>query len=165
VSETEQLAALAQVHELLKRERLDYWLFGGWAVDFHAGSVTRPHDDLDIAVWMKDHDRIAALLVAEGWKHAPKKDEDGYTGYERDAVRLELAFLNRGEDGRVYTPLQEGRAEWPDDTFEDDVAELRGVRARVISLNALKADKAQRREDPIVATKDRADSATLSHLS
>ena len=24
-------------------------MFGGWAVDFHAGSVARPHDDIDLA--------------------------------------------------------------------------------------------------------------------
>ena len=38
----------------------------------HAGSVTRAHDDLDIAVWLKDHNRIAALLAADGWSHAPE---------------------------------------------------------------------------------------------
>jgi hypothetical protein len=27
-----------------------YWLFGGWAVDFHAGRVTRDHADIDLAV-------------------------------------------------------------------------------------------------------------------
>jgi hypothetical protein len=50
MSETEQLAALARIHELLDGQGIDYWLFGGWAVDFHAGLVTRAHDDLDIAV-------------------------------------------------------------------------------------------------------------------
>jgi hypothetical protein len=33
---------------------------------------------------------------------------------------------------------------------------------RVVSLRALKADKAEIREDPVVAAKDRADLATLS---
>jgi hypothetical protein len=36
------------------------------------------------------------------------------------------------------------------------------VRARVIGLRALRADKAERREDPVVAAKDRADLASLS---
>ncbi|HEX9350898.1 MAG TPA: hypothetical protein VF877_06470 [Gaiellaceae bacterium] len=163
VSEAEQLAALAQVHELL-RHRIEYWLFGGWAVDFHAGAVTRPHDDLDIAVWSKDLDRIAALLAADGWKHAPEEDEDGYTGYARGTVRFELAFLARGENGEVYTPLREGRGRWPDGAFENDVAELLGVRAKVISVRALKADKSETRTDTLVAAKDRADLATLSLL-
>jgi hypothetical protein len=109
VDAAEQLAALARIHELLDGQGLEYWLFGGWAVDFHGGSVTRAHDDLDIAVWLKDHTRIAALLVAEGWSHAPEGHEDGDTRYERGALRLELAFLAASEDGHVYTPLREGR--------------------------------------------------------
>lgn len=164
VTASEQLAALARVHELLQARGIEYWLFGGWAVDFHAHSVTRPHADLDIAVWLKDLDRIGALLTADGWKHAPEEGEDGYTGYERASVRLELAFLARSEDGQVYTPLREGRGAWPADAFENDVAELGGVRARVISLPALKADKAETRDDSIVAAKDRADSATLARM-
>src|SRR5439155_10690390 len=98
---------------LLERHGIEYWLFGGWAVDLHAGSVTRVHDDVEIAVWLEDHERIAALLVADGWKHAPEEDEEGYTGYERGTVRLEVAFLARDENGQVYTPLREGRATWP----------------------------------------------------
>ena len=165
MTEADQLVALARLDEVLLRHRIEYWLFGGWAVDFHAGAVTRPHDDLDVAVWLKDHERIAELLAAEGWKHAPEEDEDGYTGYERGAVRLELAFLASDEDGRVYTPLRKGRAAWPNEAFEDDVAELLGVRARVIALGALEADKSETRDDPLVAAKDRADLATLSRRS
>jgi hypothetical protein len=76
--EGQQLAALARVHELLERRGIEYWLFGGWAVDFHVGSVTRAHDDIDIAVWAEDHDRIASLVAADGWKRASEEDEDGY---------------------------------------------------------------------------------------
>lgn len=162
--EVEQLAALARVVQLLERHGIEYWLFGGWAVDFHAGSVTRPHDDLDVGVWLKDLERIAALLAADGWQHAPEEHEDGYTGYERGPVRLELAFLDRDEHGQVYTPLREGRAAWPDRAFEDDVAELQGVRARIMSLRALKDDKSETRTDPLVADKDRADMTTLSRF-
>ncbi len=115
-------------------------------------------------MWVTDLDRIAALLAADGWKHAAEEGEDGYTGYERGGVRLEVAFLARGEQGKIYTPLREGRAAWPDGAFENDVAELRGTRARLISLRALKADKSEARDDAVVAAKDRADLATLSRL-
>jgi Aminoglycoside-2''-adenylyltransferase len=164
VCEREQLAALARTHELLERHAIEYWLFGGWAVDFYAGSVTRPHADLDMGVWSTDHDQIAALLAADGWEHAPEEGEDGYTGYERGGVRLELAFLARSANGRVYTPLREGRGVWPDGAFDNDVAELHGVRARLISLRALKADKLESHCDPLVAAKDSADIVTLSRL-
>jgi aminoglycoside-2''-adenylyltransferase len=162
--EEEQLAALAGLHQLFERHGIDYWLFGGWAVDFHARSVTRRHDDLDVAVWLEDHDGIAAMLAVDGWTHAPKEEENGYTGYERGTVRLELAFLAHDEIGRVYTPLREGQAAWPDEAFKDDLAELRGVRSRIISLHALKADKSEAHDDPRVSAKDRADSAVLARL-
>lgn len=162
MTETEQLAALARIDELLRDHGIEYWLFGGWAVDFHAGSVTRAHHDLDLAVWLKDHARIAALLEAEGWEHAPEAGEDGYTVYERGGVRLELAFLARDEDGTISTPLREGRAAWPDQAFGGDIAALLGVRARVMSLRALIADKSEARDDPAVAAKDRADVEILS---
>jgi hypothetical protein len=76
-----------------------------------------------------------------------------------------LAFLARGKKGEVYTPLREGRGAWPDGSFEDDALELCGVRANVISLRALKADKSEARDDALVAAKDRADLTTLSRFS
>jgi hypothetical protein len=76
-----------------------------------------------------------------------------------------LAFLARSEDGHVYTPLREGRAGWPDEAFENDVAELLGVRAKVMTLPALKADKSEARDDALVAAKDRADLATLARFN
>jgi Aminoglycoside-2''-adenylyltransferase len=165
MSAPQQFAALAGIHELLEGQGIEYWLFGGWAVDFHAGSVTRRHEDLDIAVWEEDHVRVAALLRADGWRHAPEAGEDGYTGYRRDGVKLEVAFVARSETGQVYTPLGGGgRGEWPDGAFGDDVAELAGVSARVVNLSALRADKAAGHDDPIVAAKDHADLQTLARI-
>ena len=51
-----------------------------------------------------------------------------------------------------------------DGSFQNDIRELRGVRARVINLSALKAEKSESRDDPTVAAKDRLDSAVLSRL-
>ena len=67
-------------------------------------------------------------------------------------------------DGQVYTPLREGRGAWPDEAFEQDVAELLGVPAKVISLRALKADKSEAHGEALVAAKERADLATLSRV-
>jgi hypothetical protein len=161
---SDQLAALAETHELFTRSGIGYWLFGGWAVDFHAGAITRPHDDIDVAVWLDDRDRIARLLEAEGWKHAPEADEDGGTGFERDGVRLELTFVVRGDGGEVYVPLRAGRVLWSDEPMNTELAELSGARALVLGLAALKHGKSRPRDDPVEAAKDRADFATLSQL-
>jgi hypothetical protein len=164
VSAGQQLAALERLHELFEEHEIEYWLFGGWAVDFHAGAVTREHADLDIAVWKNDQERIATLLTEESWTHVPDPDEDGYTAYERDAVRLEVAFLARAESGEVFTPLRDGQGRWAIGAFQNDVVELRDVRARIINLAALKAEKSESRDDQVVATKDRLDLEVLSRL-
>jgi dihydrofolate reductase len=159
-----QLAGLAEIAALLERDHLDYWLFGGWAVDFYAGRVTRPHDDVDLAVWLPDVPRVDQLLRDSGWEHAPEADEDGGTGYERSRVRVELTYLVRKPDGTVVIPLRSFEATWPDGTFGDDVRSLRGVSARIVSLTTLAQGKARGRDDPEGAAKDRADSNVLSDL-
>lgn len=159
---TDQLAALAELDHLLDKHRITYWLFGGWAVDFHAGRVTREHGDIDVAVWRADCDRLDQLLVGHAWMNVPDAGEDGYTCYERGAVRLEVAFLARDDTGHVYTPLREGRGEWPDATFGEDILELLGVRAHVIRLEALIADKSVVRNDASTNAKDHADVLSLT---
>jgi Aminoglycoside-2''-adenylyltransferase len=165
VLEAEQLAALARIQEQLAEGGIDSWLFGGWAVDFYVGEVTREHADLDLAVWLGDGERIAALLEADGWAHAPEPAEDGYTSYRRGRVRVELAFLARDERGGVHTPLRNGgRGKWPDGSFPGETRELRGVQARVVALAALEVDKAADHGDPPAAAKDHADLAALARL-
>jgi hypothetical protein len=152
------------VHELFVAANIEYWLFGGWAVDLHLGEVTRTHDDIDVAVWHTDLARIASLLEGDGWTHAPDPDEDGGTGYERDGVRIELTFLVRDASGLIVTPLRDRAAPWPADAFADDICELDGVHARVVSIAALTRTKRSPRVDPEDAAKDRADFSRLAAL-
>jgi Aminoglycoside-2''-adenylyltransferase len=128
----EQLASLRHVGVLLDEARIDHWLFGGWAVDFYAGSITRPHSDVDLAVWLDDVPRIAELLEAEGWRHAPHDDEDGGTGYERGGVRVELTYLVRDGDACICIPFRTGPTQWGEGLLGNDVGDLHGVRARLI---------------------------------
>jgi Aminoglycoside-2''-adenylyltransferase len=109
VKAEDQLSALSYLDELFGQHGIEYWLFGGWAVDLHAGKVTRSHDDLDLAVWSHDGERVRELLTAAGWRHTP---EEGYGVYQRNEVRLEVAFRDHGE--------------WPPNSFQHDVAEVGG---------------------------------------
>jgi Aminoglycoside-2''-adenylyltransferase len=161
---SKQLATLARVDDAFEHAGIAYWLFGGWAVDFYAGSVTRAHDDLDIAVWLDDLPRIGEVLEADGWRHAPSEDDEGGTGYEQGTVRLELTYLIRDGDGRIFTPLRNGRAPWSEQALGDDMRELLGVRSRVVGLAPLARGKANARDDPEEAAKDRADFLVLSRL-
>jgi hypothetical protein len=44
-----QLDEIRGLDQAFAQAEVAYWLFGGWAVDFHAGRVTRAHSDVDIA--------------------------------------------------------------------------------------------------------------------
>jgi hypothetical protein len=160
-----QLAALAKLGALLDRGGFDYWLLGGWAVDFYVGAVTREHGDIDVAVWARDAEAIGSLLEQAEWRHEPEPDEDGGTGYARTGVRVELTWLVRDEAGRILVPLRDQNVVWSDQPFGDDVRELQHVRARVIPLSVLRAGKASPRDDPVEAARDRADFDTLSRLA
>ena len=55
----EQLSALRELTGQLADQALDYWLSGGWAVDFYVGHVSRPHGDIVLAVW----ERVPVLML------------------------------------------------------------------------------------------------------
>jgi hypothetical protein len=44
-----------------------------------------------------DRDRLSALLASRQWVHRPDADEDGYTCYERNGIRREVAFVARDQ--------------------------------------------------------------------
>ena len=160
-----QLRALGDVVRALDDIDADYWLYGGWAVDFHAGAVTRRHSDLDLAIWLDDFSRISARLGKDGWEHRPEPDDDGGTGFVRGDVRLELVYLVRDEDGTIYTPHRGGRrGRWSEEALGADVRELNGVRAHIIGLAPLSRSKSAPRDDPADGAKDVADAEVLARL-
>jgi hypothetical protein len=160
-----QLAALVEIGACLGRGGLDYWLFGGWAVDFHVGAVTRPHSDVDLAVWMHEVEAIHFSLVGIEWQHTPAADEDGGTGYERDGVRVELTYLVSGDAGEVFIALRDQNVLWSERPLGNEVLGLHGARARVIPLELLRRGKSRPREDSGEAEIDRADFDALSRLA
>ena len=111
-----QLDALSRIDGLLERAGIEYWLFGGWAVDFYVASITRAHDDVDIAVWLEDVPAIHRILEKDGWRHAPTEDADGGTQYEqgRSASASPFSFaMRRGRSSSLSrADLSPGRRSW-----------------------------------------------------
>jgi hypothetical protein len=142
--------ALRDVVAAFDTAGIEHWLFGGWAVDFHAGRVTRDHGDVDLGIWLDDMPRIDEVLAAGGWKDLRDPDADGGKAFGRHGVRLELTYLYRDPDGAIYTPLRDGtRGRWTDQALAGEVGELDGVRCRVVSLASMIWMKEPgRRDDP-----------------
>ena len=159
-----QLSAIAGLVRVLESRGIDFWLFGGWAVDFWAGEVTREHDDIDVAAWRADYHSIQVALTTAGWRHAPVADEVIGTRYELASAMVEFTFVTRSADGHIVLPMPEQPIVWSTQPFGNDWRELGDVRCRVLPLALLKAGKASPREGVVEAAKDRADSQALARL-
>jgi lincosamide nucleotidyltransferase A/C/D/E len=57
---------VAEVLGRLDAAGIWYCVEGGWGVDALLGEQTRPHDDVDLAVWMDDVERVCAALAEFG---------------------------------------------------------------------------------------------------
>ncbi len=58
----------------LNDQGIEVIIDGGWAVDALLGYQSRPHDDLDVAVFHKDVPAIRVLLEAQGYDIVPRND-------------------------------------------------------------------------------------------
>ena len=159
----EQLAAIESLDQALRAAGLDYWLFGGWAVDFWVGRVTRDHNDIDAAAWRRDYEKIRAALLKAGWRHTPMEDDVVGTRYSWRSTELELTFVE-DRDGAIVVPIPEREVVWTAEPFGDDERSLSGVRARVVPLELLRDGKQRAREAPAEAAKDVADRAALTEV-
>ena len=159
----EQLGAISSLSSVLDQHGLDHWLFGGWAVDLWVGRVTRPHDDIDVAAWRRDYDRIKAALETAGWEHTPTPDDLVGTRYRWRSTEVEFTFLDSDPEGKVVIPLEEPVV-WSAEPLGNHRRELRGVGCRVIPLELLRSGKSDARAGAAEGAKDRADFEALSAL-
>ncbi len=159
-----QLAALSALDGILERLGLDYWLFGGWAVDFWVGRITRIHDDIDLAVWLDDYPGIRQALEAAGWRYEPVEDAATGAGFRSGAVLVELTFVASDPTGQVFIPFPEQPGLWSTVPFGTDRRKLQGVSCRTVPLSLLRAGKAVPRDDAEDGAKDRADFLAITHI-
>jgi Aminoglycoside-2''-adenylyltransferase len=97
--------AIGRLDLALGAARIDYWLFGGWAVDFWVARITRNHDDIDVAAWRCDYDRTRTELLRAGWRHTPVENEVVGTRYRWRSVEVEFTFVEARDDGSVAIPF------------------------------------------------------------
>jgi len=163
MSSDSDLAAIESLGRLLDAAKIEYWLFGGWAVDFWVGRVTRPHDDIDVAAWRRDYDAIQKVLTAGGWTHTPTDEDAVGTRYLLDGALVEFTFLEAGHAGEIVIPIPGNRVVFPMESFGDARRTLSDVTARVIPLPLLREGKATPRLDATEGAKDRADNEALGN--
>ena len=65
--EVKHMGILNQLDNFMADIKVDYALCGGYAIDVFLGKKTRPHKDLDVAVFWEDRDRIVQHMLNQGW--------------------------------------------------------------------------------------------------
>jgi predicted nucleotidyltransferase len=121
-----------EVAQLFNDHSVDYWLIGGWAIDFLLESES-DHKDMDFFV--VEHQKIKTLAALESIGFRKLEDswgwEDGNTFYERDDALIDLAPITSANTPKLvgeYAAL-----EFPKELLETRFLEMEGTRVRTIS--------------------------------
>jgi hypothetical protein len=61
-----------QVAEALRGSGFPWWIAGGWALDLFMGRQTRAHNDIEIAIFRGDEDKLRAQLAGREYVIAEK---------------------------------------------------------------------------------------------
>jgi hypothetical protein len=163
-----QLELLRAIASALDGAGIDWWLYGGWAMDFHAGRITRDHADIEIFSWKRDTYAVREAMQSAGFTYAQfgLYPEETQT-FLKHGQEIGIWFIERDGAGAISTP---GRwADWPwlAGAFEQSPLALDGVTARAMSIEGLldiKTRFAQHRHGAPLREKDIADITLLRSL-
>ncbi|MGC4047033.1 MAG: hypothetical protein QM758_24830 [Armatimonas sp.] len=130
-----QLSLIDELTQQLKQATIDHWLFGGWAVDFRVGKITRPHHDIDLVLWLEDAARAREVLGTLGYLEEPPPAEESHlhTHFSNQGQQMDVMFIYPGADGGIYW----ADWRWPDGAFSAPVAQLDTVTCPAVSGECL----------------------------
>ena len=113
-----QPAAIASLSRALDQKAIDYWLFGGWAVEVWVGRVTQGHDDVDVeftfvrthsngrvAIPLPDHHRVVGRAPRSPATRAARPQlPDDSNGTPQGRQVVGAGRVSRGGQGSLRRP-------------------------------------------------------------
>ncbi len=159
-----QLKLIAEVTSLLTAATIPHWLFGGWAVDFLVGEVTRPHSDVEFAVWRSDFSSVRSLLERRGYTEQAGDSSPEAVNLRKSGQVVRFIFIERNQRGEVITPGPWSDWPWPEGSFGGVRGRLGSIELPVVSIQGQIDTKENYHRHPAggpLRPKDRAD---LEHL-
>ncbi|MEN8238803.1 MAG: hypothetical protein ABFR53_06325 [Actinomycetota bacterium] len=132
----DHLALLAEVADSLTGAGIRVWLSGGWAMDFHARSITRPHSDIDLIVGAADRPELWSVLRSSDLLSGEIVQGVHVEHFLRAGVQVEFTYIASTSGGQIITPGLESWP-WPAESFPDELVTFRGVSIRLVSLTGL----------------------------
>ncbi|WP_249266981.1 hypothetical protein [Paenibacillus sp. HGF7] len=133
-----QLIVLGEIKAIFYSIGEDFWLRGGWAIDFLLGKITRPHEDLDLVTWVQYRESLERALIESGFERMPVSDRQ--TDFRKSNVDIQFLYVTRSSEGNI---ILNGLPEWVwrADSLPLKQFNLNGISASVISPNQLLEEK------------------------
>jgi hypothetical protein len=110
-----QFALIREFASICTAASIEFWLRGGWAMDFFLGRITREHEDVDLFVWGKDAPRLMERLQQAGFEEQGGPPPEAQRNVAKDGEELHLALLATSEQGQIVVAGGPwAGAPWPD---------------------------------------------------
>lgn len=137
-----QFRLIGELSDSLNDAGVDFWLAGGWAVDFQLGRITRPHSDIDLIVHLADRAGLGTLLKQKGIETTGIDDTGGIEWFEANGARIEVTYIEKTKDGSLVTPGYESWP-WPEGSFPEEDLTFDGITVPAMSIVGLLDVKTQ----------------------
>jgi hypothetical protein len=163
-----QLALLREIDEAFAAAGTDWWLFGGWAMDAHAGRVTRDHADIELFVRVEDAAVARTTLTGRGFVAPPPVHPGEGQPFLRDGQEVGVWFVTDDADGSPVTPGRWSDWPWPVGSFDGPRVRLGDLLLPVMSVAGLlemKRGFAKHPHGAPLRQKDEADIVLLLRLA
>jgi len=142
-----QLKILNEISELFESLNVEFWLRGGWAIDFILGHLTRPHSDIDLNTWITNREKIEQALIKAGFKEDPVSEEfqNRQSNFIKEDVFISIGYLSHDQnDNLILNELPEWI--WRKDSLSPKLHHLHGITAKTIHPKQLLEEKKAYRE-------------------
>lgn len=137
-----QLEVLTEICLLTEQLEMEFWLRGGWAIDFLLGKISRAHDDIDLITWIQNRGLLEKELSKAGYEQLPVKSqfENRQSDFRKNEVEVTVGYVTRAIDGSL---MLNGLPEWiwQPDALMPERFTLCGISSKVLHPKQLLEEK------------------------
>ncbi len=132
-----QFEILTQIDALLRPVGINFWLRGGWAIDFLLGYLTRSHSDIDIVVWNCDASQLRNFFEKAGFLFI--RDTGVQFDFSKSGQEVSIIFIAKNEEEVFVENIPDWI--WLPEALTFPPQQLQGLLCNVISPEQLLEEK------------------------
>lgn len=129
-----QLAVIREIASACAGAGIEYWVRGGWAVDFFLGRLTREHEDIDLFAWAEDAQRLVGALEQAGFVEIGGAPPEAQRNMMKDGQEVQIALLAKRDDGTlVAAGGPAAGAPWPEGMLDEQPGHIGDLVCPIVS--------------------------------